>query len=129
MKKILLVDDAKSARAALRKPLEDCGFLVLEAASGEDGLNVLKSLDDAVSLIITDHNMPGMTGLEMVLQLRSDPQNVNHAVPVFFLTSDSSILGKEQCEALNVKAMILKPVKALTLVESVKKLLGLKKLF
>jgi CheY-like chemotaxis protein len=126
MKKILLVDDSKSARAALRKPLEDCGFLVLEAASGEDGLNVLKSLDDALSLIITDHNMPGMTGLEMVLQLRSDPKNVNHGVPVFFLTSDSSILSKEQCLALNVKAMILKPVKPSALVEAVKKLLGLK---
>ena len=126
MKKILLADDSKSARAALRKPLEDCGFLVLEAASGEDGLNVLKSLDDALSLIITDHNMPGMTGLEMVLQLRSDPKNVNHGVPVFFLTSDASILSKEQCLALNVKAMILKPVKPSAMVEAVKKLLGLK---
>jgi CheY-like chemotaxis protein len=126
MKKVLLVDDSKSARIALRKPLEDCGVVVLEAGSGEDGLTVIREQTEPLNLIITDHNMPGMTGLEMVLQLRSDQKGINYATPVFFLTSDSSIMVKEQCVALNVKALILKPVKPAALVEAVKKILGLK---
>ena len=61
MKKILLVDDSKSARVALRKPLEDAGVVVLEAGSGDEGLTVIRAQTEQLNLIITDHNMPGMT--------------------------------------------------------------------
>ena len=124
--KILLVDDSKSARASLRKPLEDAGVVVLEASSGDEGLNVIRAQTERLDLIITDHNMPGMTGLEMITALRADVKGINHTTTVFFLTSDLSVMVKEQAVALNVKALILKPVRPAALVEAVKKVLGLK---
>jgi response regulator RpfG family c-di-GMP phosphodiesterase len=65
---ILLVDDEDNVRAALRRTLRSEGYEILEAVSGEEGLEVLRARP--VDVVITDHAMPKMTGLEFLRAAR-----------------------------------------------------------
>jgi two-component system probable response regulator PhcQ len=67
-KHILLVDDEDSIRDALSRVLEREGYTIHQASSGEEGLTALKTLP--IQLVISDHNMPGMTGLEFLKLVR-----------------------------------------------------------
>lgn len=72
-KKILLVDDEKDIRDVLRLPLVDCGYEVLEAENGEQGLRVFR--ENRPPLVLTDIKMPVMDGLELLAQIkREDPE-------------------------------------------------------
>jgi response regulator RpfG family c-di-GMP phosphodiesterase len=65
---ILLVDDEDSVRSALRRTLRGEGYEILEASSGRQGLEVLRQRE--VDLIISDHAMPNMTGIEFLRSAR-----------------------------------------------------------
>ena len=69
--KVLIVDDAMFMRKVIRKNLEECGFVnIMEAADGEEALRIYeKELPDLVLLDIT---MPGMSGLEVLEQIRME---------------------------------------------------------
>src|SRR5438105_354988 len=60
---ILVVDDEPAVRHALRRMLEKAGYLVLDAEGGQEALKLLA--DKPVQLLISDYNMPGMTGVEL----------------------------------------------------------------
>lgn len=68
MARILVVDDERDVRVATRKILERAGHEILEAATGEEGIEVLES--EAVDLVITDIMMPGQGGVESLAQMR-----------------------------------------------------------
>ncbi len=61
---VLLVDDEEMVRASTAELLRDIGYLVTEAASGEEALSIMKA-GLQPNLVITDHLMPGMTGTEL----------------------------------------------------------------
>jgi CheY-like chemotaxis protein len=66
---ILLVDDDDLVRSGAVSMLEDLGHRILEACSGEQALAALERHDD-IALMLTDHVMPGMKGLELIAQAR-----------------------------------------------------------
>ena len=68
MKKILLVDDEESIHLLYREELEEQGFEVHSAMSGEDALKILSTLKP--SLIILDINMPGMNGIDVLRKIK-----------------------------------------------------------
>lgn len=68
--RILVVDDAEDVRHWLRLTLEARGWEVVEAESGEDGLTAFDA-DGPPDLIVLDHMMPGLSGLEVADALRS----------------------------------------------------------
>jgi two-component system cell cycle sensor histidine kinase/response regulator CckA len=73
---ILLVEDEESVRQLVRDTLAAKGYRVLEAESGESGLNVAAAYSGNIDLIITDVMMPGMSGRELVKNLsQSRPQS------------------------------------------------------
>ena len=78
--RILVVDDASSARQLKVNLLVDCGFDVEEARDGADGWEALKT--GHYDLVITDNTMPRMTGVEMIEKLRS----ARMTVPVIMAT-------------------------------------------
>lgn len=81
--KILLVDDSKSARYALRLQLQRHGIAVDTADSAESALELLKGeLPDA---ILMDHMMPGLNGFEALEAIREDPRTAH--LPVVMCTS------------------------------------------
>jgi CheY-like chemotaxis protein len=67
---ILLVDDEQALRQLLRESLELDGYRVLEAASGQEALAVAAESRSAIDVVITDVVMPGMTGAELIRQIR-----------------------------------------------------------
>jgi CheY-like chemotaxis protein len=67
--RILVVDDEVEVREILAETLEDFGYGVVTAASGEEALPVLVQ-DRGVAMVITDVRMPGMSGLELADEIR-----------------------------------------------------------
>lgn len=76
MKKILLVDDEDSIHLLYREELEDEGYEVHSALSGEEALSQLKII--APDLVILDINMPGINGIDALRQIKE----MNPALPV-----------------------------------------------
>ncbi len=63
--RILLVDDEKSVRDSLYTLLESNGYEVLAAGNGPDGLTIFRQSIRPIELLVTDYNMPRMSGLEL----------------------------------------------------------------
>lgn len=64
---ILIIEDHSSVRMLLARVLEDAGYQVYEAANGRQGLEQFQA--QPVDLVITDLEMPEMTGLEVIVEL------------------------------------------------------------
>lgn len=90
--KILVVDDENSIRKFLRISLEASEFEVSEAESGKEALQ--KIIEIKPALVILDHGLPGMTGIEVLKSLREWS-----TVPVIFLTVRDS--DEDKVEALD----------------------------
>ena len=67
--RILVVDDEEEVREILAETLEDFGYHVVTAGSGEEALPILRT-DHDVALVITDVRMPGMSGLDLADEIR-----------------------------------------------------------
>ncbi|MFA6498661.1 MAG: response regulator [Desulfurivibrionaceae bacterium] len=76
MKKILLVDDEDSIHLLYREELEEEGYEVHSALSGEEGLTQLKII--VPDLVILDINMPGINGIDVLRQIKE----MNPSLPV-----------------------------------------------
>jgi CheY-like chemotaxis protein len=63
--RVLLVDDDSSVRDALYTLLEGGGYEVLAASNGPDGLSIFRQSIPPIELLVTDYNMPKMSGLEL----------------------------------------------------------------
>ncbi len=67
-KKILVVDDEESIHLLYREELEEEGYQVISAMSGEEGLKLFQ--EEQPDLVILDINMPGMDGIEVLRQMK-----------------------------------------------------------
>jgi len=74
MTKALVVDDSRAVRMILAKTLKEIGFEVREAANGREALEVIEAEKTAVKLVLADWNMPEMNGMDLLKQLRQNPQ-------------------------------------------------------
>jgi len=73
MKKILLVDDEESIHILYREELEELGYEVHSAMSGEEALKILPTLNP--NLVILDIQMPGMNGIDVLRKIKEqDPK-------------------------------------------------------
>jgi DNA-binding NtrC family response regulator len=104
-KVILIVDDEEALREGLGKVLEDEGYTIIAAESGERALAILHN--QHVDLVLTDIRMPGMSGLDLLKKIRE----INHRLGVIILTGYGEI--ESYIEAMNFGAMeyVSKPFK------------------
>src|SRR5665647_3173423 len=86
MEKILVIDDNKLIRKALKDTLSKIGYTVIEAEDGESGLVLVR--DEHPDLVITDFQMPGIDGLEVLAEIRK----FNIAIPVILLTAFGDVV-------------------------------------
>ena len=99
---ILVVDDEPQIRRVMRTSLASQGYMVLEARSGEEALETLRS--ERPDLVLLDINMPGISGLETCKEIRS-----NSDVPIIILTVRNT--EKDKVRALDAGAddYVVKP--------------------
>ena len=100
----LVVDDSRSARAALKKLLENHALQVLEADSGESAIDLLKR--ERVDVIFMDHTMPGMDGLETVSAIKTNPRTAT--IPVMMYTAKEGGVYVGQARALGAVGVLPK---------------------
>lgn len=106
-KKVLVVDDSLTARRIVVSCLQDYGYTVIEAEDGRKGLEMLRENTDT-SLIFSDINMPWMTGLEMIEEIKED-EDLNQ-IPICLLTTESSSDAIAAAKKLGVDAYLVKPI-------------------
>lgn len=108
-KKILIVDDSRTARLAVISMLTDRTDLqMLEAQDGNEALQTLEKNPD-VALVLSDINMPWLNGLEMVKKMRE--REDFKTIPVCLLTTESSSESLSEAKKSGVNAFLVKPVR------------------
>ncbi len=119
-KNILSVDDSASIRQMVKITLAGAGYGVVEACDGAEALSKAKAT--AMSMVVTDLNMPNMDGLVLIRELRKLPQY--RGVPIIFLTTESDEEKKKEAKAAGATGWITKPFKQEQLLAVVKKVIG-----
>ncbi len=103
--RILVVDDSPSQRHYVADCLTRQGFEVITAKNGREGLE--RALESSPALLISDYEMPEMTGFELVHALKRDPATRN--IPVIMLTARDSRRDMAQMRAVGATAYLVKP--------------------
>jgi len=104
--KILVIEDNTEARTMLKDMLNSIGITqVFEAKNGREGLQFMDAAFDFVDIVLCDWNMPNMTGLSLLRQLRS----VNSEFPFMMITGRSDINSVAEAKSAGVTGYILKP--------------------
>lgn len=104
--KILIADDSKVMRQIVTRTLRQAGFSghdLLEASDGREAFDLVQS--EKPDLVLSDWNMPNMTGIELLQQLRG----TGSAVPFGFVTSEGSPEMRDRAEKAGAMFLIAKP--------------------
>ena len=123
MKKLvaLVVDDSQTARELLIDWLLKSDYEVLEAENGLEAFKKVESFTRPIDLILTDYNMPEMTGIEFLYRLQLKGLALETA-KVLISTEKPNADAIRTAEIKNFKCWIVKPVKEKILVAILKKL-------
>jgi two-component system chemotaxis response regulator CheY len=117
--KFLVVDDFSTMRRIVRNLLKELGYTnVDEAEDGAVGLQKLKGGD--FKFVITDWNMPVMTGIELLRAVRADP-TLKH-LPVLMITAEAKKENIIEAAQSGASGYIVKPFTAATLEEKMNKI-------
>ncbi len=104
--KILIIDDQSDARALLRNMLNEMGIhQIFEAEDGRQALSFIDAAFDFVDLVICDWNMPNITGVELLRQLRS----VDPDLPFLMVTGRGDMDSVVEAKSSGVSGYIRKP--------------------
>jgi CheY-like chemotaxis protein len=106
MKRILLVDDHQLTREALKLFLETQGYMVEEAENGAEGLAVIDQ-GHGFDLVISDNQMPVMTGIELIQRLARRSYLTTH--PLILYSGQLTPELEQQARHLGVYAVLQKP--------------------
>ena len=114
--RIMVVDDNRTNRFVLRKLLEKCGAVVVEAASGFEALELLATT--SVAAVLTDIQMPGMDGIELTFRLREAETLAGRTPPpVIGVTANVMPDQIAAYRAAGIVEVVAKPVSKTALVD------------
>ncbi len=117
--KILIVDDFSTMRRIIKNLLRDLGFNnTQEADDGQTALPMIKATN--FDFIVTDWNMPGMQGIDLLKAIRAD-STIAH-LPVLMVTAESKREQIVEAAQAGVNGYIVKPFTAQTLKEKIDKI-------
>jgi two-component system chemotaxis response regulator CheY len=117
--KFLVVDDFSTMRRIIKNLLHDLGYHhVDEADDGKTALPMLKGGN--YDFLVTDWNMPGMPGIELLKQVRADP--ALSKLPVLMLTAEAKREQIVEAAQAGVSGYVIKPFTAATLKEKLDKI-------
>lgn len=117
--KILIVDDFSTMRRIIKNLLRDLGFTnTQEADDGLTALPMLKSGD--FDFLVTDWNMPGMTGIDLLKAVRADDKL--SSLPVLMVTAEAKRDQIIEAAQSGVNGYVVKPFTAAALKEKIEKI-------
>jgi len=117
MKTIFLVDDSATILLSISNILAKAGYATEKAANAEEALRKLQT-GIKIDLMITDLNMPGMNGIDLIKEVRKLPSY--KFVPILFLTTESQQSRKLEAKAAGASGWIVKPATADELLNTIK---------
>ena len=116
--KFLVVDDFSTMRRIVRNLLNELGFTnVQEAEDGVDALAKLRA--DPFDFVVSDWNMPNMTGIELLRAIRAD-EKLKH-LPVLMVTAEAKKENIIEAAKAGASGYVVKPFTAATLDEKLKR--------
>ncbi|MFN7551575.1 MAG: chemotaxis response regulator CheY [Pseudomonadota bacterium] len=117
--RILIVDDFSTMRRIVRNLLQEIGFnQTAEAEDGKSALQLLRS--QPFDFVVTDWNMPGMNGIELLKAIRSDARLAK--LPVLMVTAEAKREQIMEAAQNGVNGYIIKPFTAETLKDKLAKI-------
>ena len=117
--KILIVDDFSTMRRIIKNLLRDLGFTnTTEADDGNTAFPILKA--GGIDFLVTDWNMPGMTGIDLLKKVRADSEL--SSMPVLLVTAEQKREQIVEAAEAGVNGYIVKPFTAQTLKEKLDKI-------
>ncbi|WP_425347667.1 chemotaxis response regulator CheY [Spartinivicinus poritis] len=117
--KILIVDDFSTMRRIIKNLLRDLGFTnTSEADDGQTALPMLQS--GGFDFLVTDWNMPGMTGIDLLKAVRADPKL--NTLPVLMVTAEAKRDQIIEAAQAGVNGYVVKPFTAAVLKEKIEKI-------
>ncbi len=118
-KKILVADDEAHILHVLTMKLTNAGYTVLTAADGEEALELCMA--ERPDLLITDYQMPVMTGMELCRHLRESEQSRD--IPAILLTARGFDIGLDEMIDAGISTVLAKPFSPREVLKRVKELL------
>ncbi len=117
---ILVVDDEPSVRAFVRDALQGAGYEVVVAADGAAALRAVYGESRAPALLLTDVEMPGMSGIELAARLGAD----RPGLPVVLMTGNTASARAARDREGLIEGVLLKPFTVAELFEAVGRVVG-----
>ncbi|MDN0077006.1 response regulator [Crenobacter sp. SG2303] len=117
MKTIFLVDDSATILLSVSSILTKAGYAVEKAGNAGEALQQFHK-GIKTDLLITDLNMPGMNGIELIQEVRKLPSY--RFMPILFLTTESQQSKKAEAKAAGASGWIVKPASADDLLNTIK---------
>jgi len=120
-KKVIIVDDSRTARQQVKSVLGGAGYEIVEAIDGNDGIVKIGDNADA-SLVLCDVNMPHLGGLDMLAELME--KRIGRNAVYVMLTTEAEPQLVQRAKSVGAKGWIVKPFKPDLLIAAVRKLVG-----
>ena len=117
---ILIVEDNPRNLKLLRDTLRAKGYQTIEAGTGEEGVQLTRERQPA--LVLMDVQLPGISGIEALRQLRADPST--RSIPVIAVTASVMAQERQKVMAAGFDAFQGKPISVRELLETIRRLLG-----
>ncbi len=118
-KSILVCDDEPHIVHVVATKLRNAGFDVVTAADGAEALDL--AMRQPPDLVITDYQMPLLSGLELCAKLRGDPRLQN--IPAIMLTARGFSLHDDDLQGTNIKKLLAKPFSPRGVLDTVREVL------
>ena len=117
--RILIVDDFSTMRRIIKNLLNDLGYT--NTAEADDGSTALTALaQGSFDFVVTDWNMPGMTGIELLKAIRADDRF--KTLPVLMVTAEAKREQIIEAAQAGVNGYVVKPFTAQVLKEKIEKI-------
>lgn len=105
MKRVLVIDDTKNIRNLLSTCLEIRGYNVITADNGVEALRIIKNKDIKINLIFLDIRMPGISGTELLKNIKEEREKC----PVIIMTAFATVKNAIECTKLGALVYLQKP--------------------
>lgn len=115
--RVLVVEDNDMNMQLVEYLLEEGGYQIVKAASGEEALSIARG-GDPVDLILMDIHLPGIDGLSVIREMKSDPKT--GAIPILALTAHAMRGDKDRFLEAGCDGYISKPIDVKTFLTSIR---------